>query len=167
MNMAPRCSVGAMIKHVWLAIGALSAAAGAQAPKPPTAKADSAQPIKPYDKVITSKAITHRGLVTTHELDDKLYFEVPRSVIGTEMLLDASIARASGGQTKSYGGDWIRNSVVRWDRIGNRVVLRSVDYGIVADSTLPVSRAVRGSAFPAVIASFPIETFGPDSAPVI
>src|SRR5581483_11202335 len=116
---------------------------------------------------ITSKAITHRGLVTTHELDDKLYFEVPRSVIGAEMLLDASIARASGGQTKSYGGDWVRNSVVRWDRIGNRVVLRSVDYGMVADSTLPVSRAVRGSTFPAVIASFPIETFGPDSAPVI
>src|SRR5579872_986471 len=149
--MAPRSSVGAMIKHVWLVIGVCGAAACAQAPKPsvgvtpaPGAKADSVEPIKPYDKVITSKAVTRRGLVITHELDEKLYFEVPRSVVGTEMLLVTSIARASAGQTKQYGGDWVRNGVVRWDRIGRRVVLRSVDYGVVADSTLPVSRAVRG-----------------------
>jgi hypothetical protein len=157
-----------------LIVGLFSAAACAQAPKPsvgvtPAAapKADSAEPIKAYDKVITAKAVTHRGLITTHQLDDKLYFEAPRSILGTDMLLVTSIARASGGQTKQYGGDWVRNSVVRWDRIGRRVVLRSVDYDVVADTTLPVARAVRSSTYPAVIASFPIEAFGPDSAPVI
>ena len=164
-----------MTKRVWcLIVGAFSAAACAQAPKPSVGvtpagapKADSAPPIKAYDKVITAKAVTHRGLITTHQLDDKLYFETPRSVLGTDMLLVTSIARASAGQTKQYGGDWVRNYVVRWDRIGNRVVLRSVAYDVVADTALPVARAVRGSTYPAVVASFPIEAFGPDSAPVI
>jgi hypothetical protein len=162
-----------MKNRVWFIVGAFSAAACAQTPKPsvgvtPAAapKADSAEPIKAYDKVITSKAITHVGLITTHQLDDKLYFETPRSILGTDMLLVTSVARASTGQTKQYGGDWVRNYVVRWDRIGHRIVLRSVGYDVVADTTLPVARAVRGSTYPAVIASFPIETFGPDSAPV-
>jgi Met-zincin/Domain of unknown function (DUF5117)/Domain of unknown function (DUF5118) len=153
----------------------LAAAACAQGPKPsvgvaPAAKSeksDSTQPIKPYDKVITAKAITRRGLVITHEVDDKLYFETPRSVLGTDMLLVTTIARASGGQTIQYGGDWVRNYVVRWERIGPRVVLTAVSYDAVADTTLPIARAVAKSSYPAVIASFPIETFGPDSAPVI
>jgi hypothetical protein len=96
-----------MTKRAWLIVGAFSAAACAQTPKPSVGvtpatapKADSAEPIKAYDKVITSKAITHAGLVTTHQLDDKLYFETPRSVLGTDMLLVTSVARASTGQTK-------------------------------------------------------------------
>src|SRR5580704_1541929 len=102
-----------MKNRVWFIVGAFSAAACAQTPKPsvgvtPAAapKADSAEPIKAYDKVITSKAITHVGLITTHQLDDKLYFETPRSILGTDMLLVTSVARASTGQTKQSGGAW-------------------------------------------------------------
>src|SRR5215469_11581503 len=141
-----------MTKRVLLIVPLCSTMACAQAPKPsvgvtpaPVAgKSDSTEQVKPYDKVITAKAVTRRGLIITHQLDDKLYFETPRSILGTDMLLVTSVARASAGQTKQYGGDWVRNYVVRWDRVGRRVVLRSVGYDVVADTTLPVARAVRG-----------------------
>jgi Met-zincin/Domain of unknown function (DUF5117)/Domain of unknown function (DUF5118) len=132
-----------------------------------TAKGDSAEVVKPYDKVITAKAVTQRGLVITHRVGEKLYFELPRGLMGSDLLLLNSIAQASAGQDSQYGGDWTGQHVVRWEQIGHRVLLRSVSYTVVADSGLPVARAVRQSSFAPVIASLQIETFGKDSAPVI
>jgi hypothetical protein len=130
-------------------------------------KSDSAEVLKPYDKVITAKAVTQRGLVITHRVGEKLYFELPRGVMGSDLLLLNSIALASADQDKRYGGDWNGQHVVRWEQIGHRVLLRSVSYTVVADSGVPVARAVRQSTFAPVIASLQIETFGKDSAPVI
>jgi len=42
-----------------------------------------------------------------------------------------------------YAGEQITDRVVRWERLGNRVLLRLVSYDMVADTNLPVSRAVR------------------------
>ncbi|MDQ6716810.1 MAG: zinc-dependent metalloprotease, partial [Gemmatimonadota bacterium] len=50
---------------------------------------------------------------------------------------------------------------------GTRIILRSPSYEITADSTLPVYRAVSNSNYPPIVAVFNVETFGPDSAPVI
>src|SRR5215213_4901922 len=33
---------------------------------------------RPYNRVITSDAITRRGLFAVHKIGDKLYFEIPR-----------------------------------------------------------------------------------------
>ena len=57
--------------------------------------------------------------------------------------------------------------ILRWERQGTRVILRSPTYEITADSTLPVYQAVSNSNYPPIIAVFNIETFGPDSAAVI
>ena len=46
------------------------------APKADTAKAGA---VKPYDKVITSKTITRKGLFTVHQMDDNYYLESPDS----------------------------------------------------------------------------------------
>ena len=32
---------------------------------------------RPYSEIITGKAKTDRGLLTTHRVDDKYYFEIP------------------------------------------------------------------------------------------
>jgi hypothetical protein len=131
------------------------------------AKGDSADAIKPYDKVITAKAVTQRGLVITHRIGEKVYFELPRSIMGSDLLLMNSVAQASAAQDSQYGGDWFGQHVVRWEQVGHRVLLRSASYTVVADSGVPVARAVQQSTFAPVIASMAIETFGKDSAPVI
>ncbi len=140
--------------------------AGARHPAD-SARGDSGDSVKPYAKVITARATTQRGLVIVHRLRDKLYYELPTTIIGPDLLLLNSVAAASAGQEQQYGGDWVGQHVVRWERRGRRVLLRSVSYAVVADTGLPVARAVRQATYAPVIAAIPIETFGPDSAPVI
>ncbi|GAB1474395.1 hypothetical protein MASR2M69_18360 [Bacteroidota bacterium] len=49
----------------------------------PTAPAQ----IKPYSDVITSKAISQKGMFGVHQVGDKYLFEIPKSLIGREVLL--------------------------------------------------------------------------------
>ena len=173
---------------------ALVAAACSQAPQPNTvpapqrtvaqgdttlraggdsARGGAAQP-RPYNRVITRDARTRRGMFAVHRVNDKLYFEIPAKELGKDMLLVGRFTRAAaanprlpGGQFGSYGGDQFAERTLRWDRVGNRVVLRSPSFAIVADTTTPVYRAVQAASYPPVIAVFNVETYGPDSAAVI
>ena len=129
------------------------------------AKADSEAGLKPYDKVVTKSARSSIGLFTTHRLGDTLLFEIPRRELGRDMLLVGRFARASGGST--FGGDEFAERVLRWERQGNRVLLRGVTFEITADSTLPVYHAVSQATYPPIVAVFKVEAYGPDSSAVI
>ncbi|HUF25478.1 MAG TPA: zinc-dependent metalloprotease [Gemmatimonadaceae bacterium] len=126
---------------------------GAAAARP----AVPAQP-RAYSRVITPGARTQRGLFIIHQIGERLYYEIPRQELDRDMLL---IARAVAG-TGSAG-----NRVLRWERTGNRVFLRLRAFAAVADTSTAIHRAVAATSFGALVASFPIESFGPDSAPVI
>lgn len=128
-------------------------------------KAEAANGLKPYAKVISKSAITRVGMFTTHRMGDTLLFEIPRRELGRDMLLVGRFAKASGGN--SYGGDEFAERVLRWERQGNRILLRSVTFEITADSTSPVLQAVSQASYPPVVAIFKIEANGPDSSAVI
>ena len=81
------------------------------------------------------------------------------------MLLVGRFARASGGS--SFGGDEFTERVLRWERQGNRILLRSITFEITADSALPVYHAVSQATYPPVVAVFKVEAYGPDSSAVI
>jgi len=109
------------------------------------------------------------GTFKTHIVGDKLYFEIPNKEMNRDMLLVGRFERSavSPGDFNGYGGDQFTERTLRWERSGNRVILRSVSFGITADSTLPVARAVMQSNNPTVVAIFPVEAYGPDSAAVM
>ncbi|HLE57130.1 MAG TPA: zinc-dependent metalloprotease, partial [Rhodothermia bacterium] len=135
--------------------------------------ADSARPSlndpRPYPRVITRDARTRVGMFTTHIIGDRLYFEIPRKELNRDMLMVGRFERSAvtPGDFQGYGGDQFTERVLRWERSGNRVILRSPSFAITADSTLPVAAAVTASNNPAVVAIFPVEAYGPDSAAVI
>jgi hypothetical protein len=113
-------------------------------------------------------------MFAVHRVNEKLYFEIPRKELGRDMLLVGRFTRAAaanprqpGGQFGNYGGDQFAERTLRWDRNGNRIVLRSPSFAIVADTTTPIYRAVEASNYPPVIAVFNVESYGPDSAAVI
>ncbi|HZF72724.1 MAG TPA: DUF5117 domain-containing protein, partial [Gemmatimonadaceae bacterium] len=132
-----------------------------------------AQP-RPYNRVITRDARTRRGMFAVHRVNDKLYFEIPGKELNKDMLLVGRFTRAAatnprlpGGQFGNYGGDQFAERTLRWDRSGNRIILRSPSFAIVADTAAPVYRAVQNSNYPPIIAVFNVEAYGPDSAAVI
>lgn len=121
--------------------------------------------LKAYSSVIGPGVKTRFGLFTTHRAGDTLYFEIPPERLNRDMLLVGRFARTSGNAGRS--GDEFTQRVLRWERVNNKILLRSVSYEITADTALPVYRAVTEANYPPVVAIFPVETYGPDSSAVI
>jgi len=121
--------------------------------------------IKPYEEVITEEAKSDEGIFKVHRIEDKLFFEIPASELGTEFVLVNRIARNANGA--GYGGDKFGSRVVRWVRNGDKVLFQSRDYSVVADPDSAVAKAVENSRNETVIMSFPIKALGPEEAPVI
>mgnify|MGYP002780465790 CR=1 FL=1 len=120
---------------------------------------------KPYAQVITAKAVTRSGLFKTHRVGSKLFFEIPRQEQSKDMLLVTRIAKTTQGV--GYGGEEVDDRVVRWDRQGDRILLRGINYNLVAADTLPIAQAVANANYYPVIAAFNVEAYAPDSAAVI
>ena len=58
--------------------------------------------------------------------------------------------------------------MLRFERKDNRVLLRGISYEVMAsDTTSPVAGAVAASNVHPILATFNVESYGPDSAAVI
>jgi hypothetical protein len=151
----------------------------AQQPSPAPARQDTARGAaarstgqapaegpKPYNQVITAQATTDSGVFIIHRIGEKLFYEVPRRMLGREFRL--VVDRRGTVRGLGYAGEQISARVVRWDRLANRVLLRMISFAMRADSTLPVSRAVDLSNTPPIIKSFDIAAWSPgDSNAVV
>ena len=120
---------------------------------------------KPYAQVVTDKAVSDTGIFIVHRIGDQVLFEIPRAQLGKPFLLVGDMAGAQDGT--GYAGVVTISRVVRWERMGNRVLFRSVGYDVVADSTTPVSRAVRLNNVEPIIMAFDVAAWSSDSSPVI
>ncbi len=154
----------AVILTVMFTTACASAGASPTAPQARGAARDTSG-MRPYARVITSSMTTDSGLFDVHQDDGKVFYEIPRELLGTELLLVTSIARTASDL--GYGGQRANTQVVRWTREGDRVLLRTVQYDVVADSTLPIYAAVRNAHFEPIIAAFDIEAMSPDSSAVV
>jgi hypothetical protein len=121
--------------------------------------------IRPYDRVITREATTKGGVFTVHRLKDRLYYEIPKDTLGREFLWVSQIKSTTLGA--GYGGQAAGNRIVRWERRGDRVFLRSVSYEVRADAATPIARAVRDANYDPIVMSFNIEALGKNDSPVI
>jgi hypothetical protein len=136
-----------------------AAAPAPQAAEAPRSTEANDNDFPDYSDVITEDAVTQEGLFLTHEVDDKLYFEIPVSELDRDMII---MTRVDEGGWGSRG-----NRSVRWERHGKQIQLRTVDHSMVADPDSAIHRAVHALTRGSIIASFDIETLGADSAAVI
>src|SRR5215211_8136327 len=138
--------------------------AGGGGQERPGRQEQSTEP-KPYERVITKEAKSDEGVFTVHTVKEKVYYEIPKSELTKEFLWVSQIARTTLGV--GYGGQAAGNRVVKWERKGNRILLRNVSYDVVADPKLPVSRAVQAANNDTIIMAFNIEALGKDESAVI
>ena len=119
-----------------------------------------------YGSVITAQARTDSGVFIVHRVGERLYYEIPRAMFDREFTLIAD--RRGTQRGVGWAGEEVVDRLVRWERIGNKVLLRVVSYAMRADSTLPVSRAVRASNQAPIAMSFDVASWSPkDSNAVI
>jgi hypothetical protein len=124
-----------------------------------------AQP-KPYDQVITSKTTTRKGMITTHKLEDKFFFEIADSTLGRDILVVSRISK-SGAEVRAaqgYAGDQIGSSVIRFEKgPNNRIFMRKISYRTYGpDSTTSMYQSLKNSNIQAIAASFNIAAYTPD-----
>jgi len=162
-----------------LAVGAITMAQAQGRPGGPPAASDStrrtpgaalgsgirAQP-KPYDQVITGKAISRKGMITTHKIEDKYYFEIADSTLGRDILVVSRISK-SGAEVRAaqgYAGDQIGSAVIRFEKgPNNRIFMRKISYRTYGpDSTTSMYQSLKNSNIQAIAASFNIAAFAPD-----
>ena len=76
--------------------------------------------------MITKDAKSDPGVFTVHRIRDRVYYEIPKDMLGREFLWVSQIASTTPGA--GFGGQAAGNRVVRWERRDRRVLLRSVSY---------------------------------------
>ena len=118
----------------------------------------SSQQPQAYDKVITKDAKSKVGIFTVHEVKEKYYYEIPKTELNKGFLFTTQIARTTLGV--GYGGQFVSERVVRWERHANKINLREVNYEVVADPKTPISLAVKAANNDTIVMSFPIAAFG-------
>lgn len=119
---------------------------------------------RPYAQVIPARAHTERGGVTVHKVDERYFFEVPDSLLGRDFLMVTRVSGApSGGGGFQTAGTSLNERMIRWERVGERVLLKSISTEAVADDSLPIARSVAQNNYAPIIAAFPIAAFGKDS----
>ncbi len=121
---------------------------------------------KKYEDVITAKAKTRAGLFKVHNIEDKWYYEIPENLYGRDMLMYNEIAQAPPGI--GYSGRPGNTRMVRWERRGNKILLRvnpATKRATNGDAGTQLS--VELSSFQPIIRSFNVEAEGPNKAAVI
>jgi hypothetical protein len=123
---------------------------------------------KPYAQVIPARAVSDSGGVTVHRVDERWFLEVPDSLVGRDFLMVGRVS-ATPANFGAYlpAGVTIHERLVRWERQGDRVILRGVETGAVAADSLPIARSVASNYLGAILAAFPVQAYTPDSAAAV
>jgi len=128
------------------------------------AAAPKAQP-KPYDQVITNKALTRKRMITSHRIEDKFYFEIADTTLNRDILVVSRISK-SGAEVRAaqgYAGDQIGSSVIRFDKgPNNRIFMRKISFrAYSADSTSSMYQSLQNSSVQPIAAAFDIAAYTP------
>jgi hypothetical protein len=136
---------------------------GQDAPRPGAQQARQTGP-RPYARVITRNAVSSEGMFKTHMVDGKLFFEIPRDLLGVDMLM---LRRTAAGQGAGFGFFGGPSRVVVWDKSNGKVVLRDRSFQMQTLGGSAIRESVDALTFGSYLGAFDIEAFGPDSALVV
>ncbi len=124
--------------------------------------------IKPYKDIITEKAVSSSGLITTHKVGENNYFEIGDSLLNKEILV---VSRISGFvKGLNFGGAGTKSrpqQVIRFERKDDKILLREVSYNSIASEEKPIYESVRNNNFEPVIMVFDIKALGKGKNSVI
>ena len=121
----------------------------------------------PYEELLKDAEV-QKGLFDVISKDGKLLFELPNTLLGEEILVVSRIKGFVKGL--NFGGAGTKSrpqQVVRWQKHGEKLLLRSVSHNSVANADDPVYESVRNNNFEPIVAAFDIKAYGKDSMSVV
>ncbi len=136
-------------------------------PPPGAAAPSAAGKPKPYAEVITKEAKSDlTGLFKTHQVDEKYYFEIPKAVLGKEVMWVTTTERSSAFY--GFGQTEVQDRVIRFEKRGDKVLMRSVSYRIRANENHgDVKRALEKGNIEPILGVYSVAAYGDGEAMVI
>ena len=121
----------------------------------------------PYADLLKEAEVTE-GLFDVIQKEGKIYFEIPETLLENEVLI---VSRISGHvKGLNFGGAGMKSrpqQVIRFQKKGEKLLLRSVSYNSVASEELPVYESVRNNNFEPIVAAFDVKAMNEDSTAVV
>ncbi|MFU8812091.1 MAG: zinc-dependent metalloprotease [Balneolaceae bacterium] len=121
-----------------------------------------------YEKLITKDAVSNKGVVDVHYVGDKIYYEIPDSLLHRDFLM---VSRVAAVPSNFFGfqssGSATARQVIVFERVRDKINIRQRLYNSVAPDSLPIAYSVRANNYEPVIATFDIKAIGPDSASTV
>jgi hypothetical protein len=118
--------------------------------------------------VVPADAVSDPGFITVHQVDEDYFFQVPRDLLGRDILL---ITRISGVPAGFGGfpsaGMSLGEQVIRFEERGDRLLVRKISFRAVADAEEPIYRSVVSNHLPPVLAAFDVEALTADSSGLV
>lgn len=122
-----------------------------------------------YDKLFKDKKYqTAKGFMTIHLTEDgKLLFEVPKNIIGRELLLTSSVDKTSDSGEGATGFISPKSIAVSFHVKDSLLYLKESEaYRYAADEE-QMKKSLEAGHIGAIVAKFPIKAYSPDSSYVI
>ncbi len=134
------------------------------APKP---VAPPAKGPRPFNQVITAKAISSAGFINVHQVDQSYYFELPDSVLNADLLVVSRISKAPVMARRGfigYAGDQIGENVIRFE-LGkeDKVLMRSISYRERSNDSTGMYLSVLNSNVQSIMGVFDVKAYKKDS----
>lgn len=115
-----------------------------------------------YDKMFEKEEKASSGFITTHLMSGKVYFEIPDSVIGREMLLGTTVKSTSNNAEGIVGS---KNGLVHFTftKTDSVIYMRRLNTDYMT-SDKNIRRALARSTVAYVMRKFPVKAFSNDSS---
>ncbi len=135
--------------------------------QPPSGKPGK-KPEKPskFDETIKD-ATKHEGLFTVYTMKDKVFWEVPPSKLGQDLLLSAVLATGAGaGRTKPgtfVGSTYMDSIIFRFETVNGKIQLLQQNLRFTSDNPQE-QESIEKNYGDSIIASFPIDVTNPETS---
>lgn len=120
-----------------------------------------------YEELFKDKACESvKGMLTIHKMDGKVYFELPLSLLGREMLLGSTVSEITDNRFSIVGEKPYDPLHVVFTKADSMVSLRLVTSDFVSRDENIIER-IRESKVPAILRNFEVKAYTPDSTAIV
>ena len=132
-------------------------------------KADSVKALTPFEKIFKNKAVkTVKGMITLHKVEEKVYFEFPKTLLNKPMLM-SSVVESVSNSGDSYAGFQGRAPLnIYFTEIDSTIYIKTGTYNYTFDAKDDgMKRALEKNAMDPVIAAFKMIAGSPNDKAVV
>ena len=163
------------MKRIWVALLVFSMLGGAVSAnaisfkRKKTKKKESVEKEKTaYDKLFSSNHLKAEGFITVHKVKEKVYFELPLSLLKRDMLLGSAVTEISDNRNAIIGSKPTEPLHFRFEKLNNKICLSAIQTDNVSgDNDNRLKTAIALSNMDAILQAFDISAYNNDSTAVV